>query len=130
MCVFVSRRRSCWTRFWMCWWQILRLNASYGYHSCTDLLMLKMVRPGFSKCVYLHCTSILECQHFNMQVSHFLNWRCPKSDIQIMLPKQDNLYFRSCQWYIERWWYNSTNWKKSNYNLAKNMSSYVCIEGT
>lgn len=42
--VFVSRRRSCWTHFWTYWWQILPLSASYGYHSCTDLLMLRMVR--------------------------------------------------------------------------------------
>lgn len=57
MLVFVSRRRSCWTHFWTCWWQILLLSVSYGYHSCTDLLMLKMVRSGLdvgwfsSRCV-------------------------------------------------------------------------------
>lgn len=42
-CVFVSRRRSCWTHFWMCWWQILPRSVLCGCHSCTDLLMLKMV---------------------------------------------------------------------------------------
>lgn len=35
--VFASRRRSCWTRSWTCWWQILPLNASCGCLSCTDL---------------------------------------------------------------------------------------------
>lgn len=35
--VFASRRRSCWTRSWTCWWPTLPLNASCGCRSCTDL---------------------------------------------------------------------------------------------
>lgn len=70
LCVFVSRRRSCWTPFWMCWWQILHLNASYGYRSCTDLLMLKMVRSGLSD-IYIHI--VHPHWNFNITVPHVIS---------------------------------------------------------